>query len=79
MAPFQIADLLTLEIIMDEAIKQPNKRSNDPREVIVVIGAGLIGQAIARRVGSGKHTILADLHRENADATAEIMSNAGFV
>ena len=30
-------------------------------EVIVVIGPGLIGQAIARRVGVGKHIILADL------------------
>ena len=47
-------------------------------EVIVVIGAGLIGQAIARRVGSGKHTVLADLRRENADAAADIMRNAGF-
>ncbi len=47
-------------------------------EVIVVIGAGLIGQAIARRVGSGKHTVLADLHQENADAAADIMRNAGF-
>ena len=47
-------------------------------EVIVVIGAGLIGQAIARRVSSGKHTVLADLHQENADAAADIMRNAGF-
>ena len=29
-------------------------------EVIVVIGSGTIGQAIARRVGVGKHDILAD-------------------
>jgi predicted dinucleotide-binding enzyme len=28
--------------------------------VIVVIGAGQIGQAIARRVGVGKHVVLAD-------------------
>jgi predicted dinucleotide-binding enzyme len=32
-------------------------------EVIVLIGAGSIGQAIARRVGAGKHVILADLAR----------------
>jgi NAD(P)-dependent dehydrogenase (short-subunit alcohol dehydrogenase family) len=48
-------------------------------EVIVVIGAGSIGQAIARRVSAGKHVVLADLHRDNADAAAEVMRNAGFV
>jgi NAD(P)-dependent dehydrogenase (short-subunit alcohol dehydrogenase family) len=47
-------------------------------EVVVVIGAGSIGQAIARRVSAGKHVVLADLHRENADAAAEVMRNAGF-
>jgi NAD(P)-dependent dehydrogenase (short-subunit alcohol dehydrogenase family) len=29
--------------------------------VIVVIGAGSIGQAIARRISAGKHVLLADL------------------
>jgi predicted dinucleotide-binding enzyme len=29
--------------------------------VMVVIGAGSIGQAIARRVSAGKHVVLADL------------------
>ena len=47
-------------------------------EVIVVIRAGSIGQAIARRVSAGKHVVLADLHRENADAAAEVMRDAGF-
>lgn len=46
--------------------------------VIVLIGAGSIGQAIARRVGAGKHVLLADLRRKNADAAAEVLSNAGF-
>jgi NAD(P)-dependent dehydrogenase (short-subunit alcohol dehydrogenase family) len=46
--------------------------------VIVVIGAGSIGQAIARRVSAGKHVLLADLRKENADAAAEVLSNAGF-
>jgi NAD(P)-dependent dehydrogenase (short-subunit alcohol dehydrogenase family) len=36
--------------------------------VVVVIGAGSIGQAIARRVSAGKHVVLADLHQSNADA-----------
>jgi NAD(P)-dependent dehydrogenase (short-subunit alcohol dehydrogenase family) len=46
--------------------------------VIVVIGAGLIGQAIARRVSAGKRVLLADLRQENATAAAEVMGNAGF-
>jgi NAD(P)-dependent dehydrogenase (short-subunit alcohol dehydrogenase family) len=47
-------------------------------DVVVVIGPGSIGQAIARRVSAGKHVLLADLREENADAAAEVMSNAGF-
>jgi NAD(P)-dependent dehydrogenase (short-subunit alcohol dehydrogenase family) len=46
--------------------------------VIVVIGPGLIGQAIARRVGVGKHVLLADLREENANAAAETLANAGY-
>jgi NAD(P)-dependent dehydrogenase (short-subunit alcohol dehydrogenase family) len=53
---------------------------NDTRrgDVVVVIGPGAIGQAIARRVSAGKHVLLADLRQANADAAAEVMSNAGF-
>ncbi|WP_342372800.1 SDR family oxidoreductase [Propioniciclava soli] len=47
-------------------------------EVVVVIGAGLIGQAIARRVGAGRRIILADLRQENADAAVETFLNHGF-
>jgi NAD(P)-dependent dehydrogenase (short-subunit alcohol dehydrogenase family) len=47
-------------------------------DVIVVIGAGSIGQAIARRVSAGKQVVLADLNQRNADAAAEVLSNAGF-
>jgi len=47
-------------------------------EVVVVIGPGSIGQAIARRVGAGKHVVLADLRQANADAAADAMRNAGF-
>ena len=46
--------------------------------VIVVIGAGSIGQAIARRVSAGQHILLADLRQENAEAAAKILSEAGF-
>lgn len=48
------------------------------KAVIVVIGAGAIGQAIARRVGAGKHILLADLRQENNDAAAKVLSDAGF-
>jgi len=48
------------------------------REVIVVIGAGQIGQAIARRVGVGKHVLLADRSDANAKAAADVLGNAGF-
>jgi len=46
--------------------------------VTVVIGAGSIGQAIARRVSAGKHVLLADLKKENADAAAKVLQDAGF-
>ncbi|KGQ20632.1 Short-chain dehydrogenase/reductase SDR [Lysobacter dokdonensis DS-58] len=48
------------------------------KNVIVVIGAGSIGQAIARRVGAGKHVLLADLREENAKAAAKVLGDAGF-
>jgi NAD(P)-dependent dehydrogenase (short-subunit alcohol dehydrogenase family) len=47
-------------------------------EVVVVLGAGSIGQAIARRVGAGKHIVVSDLRIENAESAAEVMRNAGF-
>jgi len=47
-------------------------------KVIVVIGAGSIGQTIARRVRAGKHVLLADLREENADAAAKKLCDAGF-
>ncbi len=47
-------------------------------DVIVVIGAGSIGQAVARRVSAGKHVLLADLREENANAAAKTLSEAGF-
>jgi NAD(P)-dependent dehydrogenase (short-subunit alcohol dehydrogenase family) len=46
--------------------------------VIVVIGAGSIGQAIARRVSAGKQVLLADLSQQNADVAAKTLSDAGF-
>ena len=48
------------------------------KDVIVVIGPGQIGQAVARRVGVGKHVLLADLRQDNAGAAAEVLANAGY-
>ena len=48
------------------------------KQVVVLIGTGGIGQAIARRVGAGKHIVLADLRPEAAQAAAQILENAGF-
>ena len=48
------------------------------KEVVVLIGSGSIGQAIARRVGAGKHVLLGDLKIEAANSAAEILENAGF-
>ena len=48
------------------------------KKVIVVIGAGSIGQAIVRRVGAGKHILLSDLNQANNEAAAKTLSEAGF-
>lgn len=47
-------------------------------QVVVVIGAGQIGQAIARRVGVAKHIVVADRSEGNAGAAADVMRNAGY-
>ncbi len=46
--------------------------------VIVLIGAGSIGQAIVRRIGAGKHILIADLNQENNEAATKTLSEAGF-
>jgi NAD(P)-dependent dehydrogenase (short-subunit alcohol dehydrogenase family) len=48
------------------------------KNVMVVIGAGTIGLAIARRVSAGKHVLLADLRQEAADAAAVGLQDAGY-
>jgi len=47
-------------------------------DVTVVIGAGGIGQAIARRISSGRHILVANHSQESADAAAKLLENAGF-
>jgi len=48
------------------------------RQISVLVGAGSIGQAIARRVGAEKITVLADYNKENAERAAKTLEDAGF-
>lgn len=48
------------------------------KDVIILTGAGQIGMAIARRVGSGKKIIIGDKSLQNANTIAKIMNDAGF-
>jgi len=52
--------------------------SERKKDVVVLTGAGSIGLAIARRVGLGKHIVVADLHLENAEEAAKTLYNSGF-
>jgi NAD(P)-dependent dehydrogenase (short-subunit alcohol dehydrogenase family) len=45
--------------------------------VQVVIGAGSIGQAIARRTGAGKHVLLADFNETNLQNAKTALEDAG--
>jgi NAD(P)-dependent dehydrogenase (short-subunit alcohol dehydrogenase family) len=47
-------------------------------DVLVVIGAGAIGQAITRRTGVGKQILLADINADSLAATADLMETAGY-
>ena len=48
------------------------------KDVVLWAGAGQIGMAIARRVGTGKKIVVGDKKLENAQAIAKIMNDAGF-
>src|SRR5438128_2292399 len=47
-------------------------------DVIVVIGSGGIGLAIARRQGPGNKVLLADVSQKALDAAAESLSAGGY-
>jgi NAD(P)-dependent dehydrogenase (short-subunit alcohol dehydrogenase family) len=47
-------------------------------DVLVVIGSGAIGQAIARRTGVGKLILLADTNTDSLTATADLMETSGY-
>lgn len=48
------------------------------REVVVLFGAGSIGQAIVRRVAAGRHIVLADYSLDQAMRAATVLADAGF-
>ncbi len=48
------------------------------KKVAVLVGAGSIGLAIIRRIGVGKHIVLADYNIENAERAAKTLEGAGF-
>lgn len=48
------------------------------KDVMLLVGAGQIGMAIARRVGYGKTIIVGDKNISNAEKISDIMNNAGF-
>ena len=47
-------------------------------KVMLLVGAGQIGMAIARRVGTGMKIIVGDKKAANAENIAAILNNAGF-
>ncbi len=48
------------------------------QEVLIVIGAGYIGQAIARRIGAGKRVLVANHSPASTKTAAEVLADAGF-
>ncbi len=48
------------------------------KEVVVVIGAGGIGMAIARRQGFGRHLLLADFNDKLLEAAAKELELASY-
>lgn len=48
------------------------------KDVLIWTGAGQIGMAIARRMGSGKKIVVGDKSLDNARTISKIMTEAGF-
>ena len=48
------------------------------KETAVLFGTGSIGLAIIRRIGVGKHIVLADYSEKNAQTAANVLENAGY-
>lgn len=50
----------------------------ETKDVVLWVGAGQIGMAIARRIGFGKKIVVGDVRIDHAEATAETLNRAGF-
>ena len=48
------------------------------KNVMILVGAGQIGLAIARRMGSGMKIVMGDKRPENAQTAASLLNTAGF-
>ena len=48
------------------------------KDVMILVGAGQIGMAIARRMGYGKKIIIGDKNLKNAETIGKSMNEAGF-
>lgn len=48
------------------------------KDVMILVGAGQIGMAIARRMGYGMKIVIGDKNKVNAEAIAKTMNEAGF-
>lgn len=48
-------------------------------EVVVLFGAGAIGEAIVRRISSGRKLLLADYNEDNLSSMKKELIQAGFV
>lgn len=48
------------------------------KDVMILIGAGQIGMAIARRMGYGMKIVIGDKNKANAEAIVKTMNEAGF-
>lgn len=48
------------------------------KDVMILVGAGQIGMAIARRMGYGMKIVIGDKNKANAEAIAKTMNEAGF-
>lgn len=57
---------------------EPNVNITTPSTVVVITGAGGMGLAIAQRLGSGHHVVLADYSPETLQAAATHLRTNGF-
>lgn len=48
------------------------------KDVMILVGGGQIGMAIARRMGYGMKIVIGDKNKTNAEAIAKTMNEAGF-